>query len=91
MEDTNYIRLLAKGETVPTIFQDPVFTDLDREFLVASGHQVLEDPAAFKQIDENTLVYAIHCYSDVYENVSQAPKPAVLISTDVELFDKTSL
>ncbi|RDL41675.1 uncharacterized protein BP5553_01654 [Venustampulla echinocandica] len=85
------LQIMAKEETISMIFQDPVFTDLDKEFLVTLGHQVVEDPAAFDQIDENTLVYAIHCYSDVYQKVSQAPKPAVLVSTDVELFDRTSL
>lgn len=34
------------------------------------GHEVVQDPQAFGLIDARTLVYAIHCYVDVYAQVA---------------------
>jgi hypothetical protein len=76
---------------VPITLQDPQFIDLDKEFLASLGYKVVDDPDAFKHITEATLVYAIHCYADVYKAVSEGPRPAVLIGTDVENFGRFSL
>ena len=43
---------------------------------------------AFKGVKEGTLVYAIHCYVDVYKAISAGPRPAVLIGTDVGNFGR---
>lgn len=48
----------------------------------------MEDPLAFSQIDEHTLVYAIHCYARVYGAVSAGPRPAIMIGTDVGNFGR---
>ena len=83
---------LAAGEQkLQCIFQDPQFTDLDKEFITSLGYTVVEDPAAFGQVAENTLVYAIHCYADVYKIVSEGPRPAIMVGTDVENFGKFNL
>jgi hypothetical protein len=76
------------GEEIKVVAQDPQFTELDKEFLTSLGHKVVEDPEAFTQIGEGTLVYAIHCYAKVYKAVSEAPRPAVLIGTDVGNFGR---
>ena len=46
----------------------------------------MENPEAFKLINERSLVYAIHCYADVYKGISEGVKPAVFVGTEVELF-----
>ena len=73
------------------IFQDPQFTDTDKEFLTSLGYTVLNDPQAFEYITESSLVYAIHCYAPVYKSISERPRPAVLIGTDVDNFGKFNL
>lgn len=72
-------------------FQDPIYTDMDKEFLTSRGQYVVEDPAGFQEIDEDTLVFAIHCYGDVYKKMSESKKPAVLICTDMDNFGKFNL
>jgi hypothetical protein len=52
---------------------------------------VVEDPEAFGRITENSLVYAIHCYADVYKSVSEGPRPAIMVGTDVEKFGKFNM
>jgi len=73
------------------IFQDPQFTDTDKEFLTSLGYTVVDDPQAFDSITESALVYAIHCYAPVYKSISERPRPAVLIGTDVDNFGKFNL
>jgi len=76
---------------IPTIFQDPQFTHTDKQLLHDLGYSVVEDPAAFGHIGESSLVYAIHCYADVYKKVSEQKRPAVFIGTDVENFGRFNL
>ncbi|KAH8821914.1 hypothetical protein F5884DRAFT_106048 [Xylogone sp. PMI_703] len=78
------------NETLQCFFQDPQFTPLDKEFLVSLGYTVVEDPIAFSHVDEHTLVYAIHCYADVYAALSKGPRPTILIGTDVNNFGRFS-
>ena len=69
--------------------QEPLFTPLDISFLSSDaeyGYQIVENPEAFKLINERSLVYAIHCYADVYKGISEGLKPAVIVGTEVELF-----
>ena len=79
----------AKGMEV--VLQDPQFTELDKEFLGGMGYKVVDDPDAFRKITEASLVYAIHCYVDVYKAISEGPKPALLIGTDIENFGRFGL
>lgn len=83
--------IFSGGTKLPVILQDPQFTDLDKEFLASLGYAVADDPEAFKLITEDTLVYAIHCYANVYKAVSEGPRPASLIGTDVGNFGRFNL
>ncbi|PMD14308.1 hypothetical protein NA56DRAFT_711127 [Hyaloscypha hepaticicola] len=76
----------TKGMEV--VLQDPQFTELDKEFLGGMGYRVVDDPDAFRSITEDSLVYAIHCYVNVYKAISEGPKPALLIGTDIENFGR---
>ncbi|CAL3972099.1 unnamed protein product [Diplocarpon coronariae] len=77
---------LERGAELQLTFQDPQFTDVDKEFLTSLGYKVVDDPGAFTEVGEGSLVYAIHCYGEVYKAISQRPRPAVLIGTNVENF-----
>ncbi|TVY88647.1 hypothetical protein LAWI1_G006343 [Lachnellula willkommii] len=79
------------GEKIPAVFQEPQFTDTDKQLLRELGYEVVEDPKAFGDIEENSLVYAIHCYADVYKKVSEQKRPAIFIGTDVENFGRFTL
>jgi hypothetical protein len=81
----------GNGQPLPCVLQDPQFTDLDKEFFFSLGWKILEDPEAFGKITGESLVYAIHCYADVYRKVGEGPRPAVLVGTDVGNFGRFSL
>ena len=49
---------------------------------------MVEDPDAIGEITDNTLVYAIHCYADVYMAVSEGPCPSMIVMTDIENFGR---
>ncbi|KAF4627285.1 hypothetical protein G7Y89_g10870 [Cudoniella acicularis] len=85
------VSILAGEEKIHIVFQDPIYTDMDKQLLCHLGHQVVEDPAGFESIGEDTLVYAIHCYGDVYRKVAEGIKPAILICTDLDNFGKFNL
>ncbi|KAH8660969.1 hypothetical protein BGZ60DRAFT_471785 [Tricladium varicosporioides] len=85
------LEFLLPNEKLRVAFQDPIHTDLDKEFLIGRGQYVVEDPAGFQEIGEDTLVYAIHCYGDIYRKMSESKKPAVLICTDMDNFGKFNL
>ncbi|KAE8454680.1 hypothetical protein EG329_000303 [Mollisiaceae sp. DMI_Dod_QoI] len=82
------IEILRGDGDLPVVLQDPQYTDLDKEFLVSLGYKVVDDPEAFTYIGTGSLVYAIHCYGPVYKQVSDGPRPAVLIGTNVENFGR---
>ncbi|KAH7360149.1 hypothetical protein BKA65DRAFT_179782 [Rhexocercosporidium sp. MPI-PUGE-AT-0058] len=77
---------LERGAEMQITFQDPQYTKNDKEFLASLGYKVAKDPEAFAEVGEGSLVYAIHCYADVYKSVAGRPRPAVLIGTDVGNF-----
>jgi hypothetical protein len=68
---------------IPVIAQDPAFSLLDKEFLQSLGFKVFESPEGFDLIDSSSLVYAIHCYPVVYDEVGKKGPPAVLIGNDL--------
>lgn len=78
-------------EKLECIFQDPQYTDLDAEFLASLGYTVVQDPEAISKIHESSLVYAIHCYADVYMAVSKALRPSIMVGTDVKNFARFNL
>ena len=82
------IDVVGGGEEIQCVFQDPQFSAADKVFLSSLGYEVVDDPEAFAKITEDSLVYAIHCYPDVYKSVSEGPRPVVLVGTDVEKFRK---
>jgi hypothetical protein len=85
------ITSLGEENGSKVILQDPQYTALDKEFLTSLGYGVVEDPEAFKEIGEGSLVYAIHCYAKVYKAVSDGKRPKALIGTDVGNFGRFNL
>lgn len=76
--------LESLDDSKPVVQQDPAFTDLDKEFLSTFKHTVASDPEGYKSVSERSLVYAIHCYPDVYDGVRKATTPAMLIGNNLK-------
>lgn len=72
--------------------QEPLFTPTDKTYLSSiPNYEIVNDPEAFTKITEGSLVYAIHCYAQVYKAISEGVRPAVLIGTDVGNFGRFNL
>lgn len=70
--------------SVRHIAQEPLFTDLDKKFLVSQGFEIMDDPEAVSHIDGQSLVYALHCGWGLYQAVGQQPPCALLIGNEIE-------
>ena len=66
--------------------QEPRATALDNEFLKSQGLQTLEDPEAFGKIDTKSLVFAVHCYPQLYRAILNQPHPVILIANDLSAY-----
>lgn len=73
---------------VPIVVQDPQYVKTDEEFLSHLGWTVVESPEAFQRIGFNSLVFAVHCYRDLYCTIANGCRPAILIGTKLENFEK---
>ncbi|RKF63941.1 hypothetical protein OnM2_022101 [Erysiphe neolycopersici] len=74
--------------SVPVVVQDPQYVKMDEEFLTYLGWTVVESPRAFEMISFNSLVFAVHCYRSLYCTIANGCRPAFLIGTKLENFDK---
>ncbi|KAF9871988.1 hypothetical protein CkaCkLH20_10620 [Colletotrichum karsti] len=74
-------------DVIPCSFQEPRFTTNDTEFLTNLGHKVVESPAAFEAVDEDTLVFAIHMYRPIYELALEKASPAMFVGTGWDVWD----
>jgi hypothetical protein len=85
-------QLISIDDTAPSlkiILQEPQFTPLDIEYLQSfPNYEVVSDPDAFGRITTGTLVYAVHCYSQVYKAVGEGARPAVIVGTDMGNFGR---
>lgn len=81
------LRTIIKTLGLPNlkqVAQEPCATALDKEFLKGKGIESLDDPQGIDHIDEETLVFAVHCYADLYQQIGKASLPVVLIASDIE-------
>lgn len=76
------------NESIPCSFQEPRFTSSDIAFLTGLGHEVIESPAAFEAVDEETLVFAIHMYRPIYEATLEKAVPAMFVGTGWDVWDE---
>ena len=82
----------SPSNSLQTILQEPLFTPLDKTYLSSlPNFKFVNDPEAFTKITEGSLVYAIHCYAQVYKKIAEGVRPAVLVGTDVGNFGRFNL
>ena len=81
-----------KKEDPPTpircLFQEPLFTPSDRDFIRGLGHEVVSSPAGFAAIDAETLVFGVHLYREIYNQAIAACVPAVFVGTGLDVWEE---
>ncbi|RYC54538.1 hypothetical protein CHU98_g11673, partial [Xylaria longipes] len=69
------------------IFQEPIFTTVDKAFITNLGHEVVESPVGFQLVDSETLTFGIHLYKDVCSKIVATCFPAIYIGTSYEFWN----
>jgi hypothetical protein len=72
---------------VKCYFQDPVFGEADKAFIVSLGHEVVSSPEGFEKVDGNTVLSGVHLYRPIYAKALEKCLPAVFIGTDLDVWD----
>jgi hypothetical protein len=78
----------AKNKTkIECLFQEPVFTPSDKEFIESLGHHVVESPRGFDKIDHSSLLFGVHLYRPIYAKALEHSLPAIFVGTDLDVWD----
>ncbi len=78
------ILLRRKHSIAEVFFQDPKVTDVEAAFLKSLGYIIVEDPQAYNQVDENTLVFAPRFPNDLIVKCLGRAYPALYIGLDLD-------
>ncbi|KAM0808404.1 putative SRR1-like domain-containing protein [Seiridium cardinale] len=76
------------GRKVRRIFQEPCFTVGDKEFLTSLGHEIVDSPKGFEEISEDSIVFGIHLYRNIYSAAIEKALPAIFIGTGYDVWER---
>ncbi|PHH76835.1 hypothetical protein CDD80_1176 [Ophiocordyceps camponoti-rufipedis] len=79
------------GSSIPSIFQEPLFTPADRQFLTSLGYQVVETPEGYNHTSRHSFIFGIHLYRPVYAMALSAHLPALFVGTGLSVWESVSL
>lgn len=74
-------QLRQGGQPIPCYFQEPMYTDADKNYIQSLGHTVVEAPIASRMVTDTSLVFAIHFPLRDYLEVLSGVLPAMLVGT----------
>lgn len=79
-----------KPQPIRCFFQEPMFTPSDKDFIRALGHEfeVVESPRGFELVDNNTLVFGVHLYRDIYSRAIAGCAPAIFVGTGLNVWEE---
>ncbi|ORY55698.1 uncharacterized protein BCR38DRAFT_414872 [Pseudomassariella vexata] len=80
------LREQSKGP-VQCYFQDPCFSETDKEFLSEFDCQIVDTPAGFEMVTENSLLVGIHLYRGIYSRAIEKCVPAMFVGTDYDTWE----
>jgi hypothetical protein len=70
------------------LFQEPCFTDSDKQFLQFLDYEVVDSPSGFGEVSAESLVCGVHLYRDTYSTIIEKHIPAIFIGTGYETWEK---
>lgn len=71
--------------------QDPIYTPVDEQVLREAGFTVVDDPRAFLEVDEASVIIAISPDIPVRQIIADIARPAIMIWDKVIFSDRTPL
>ncbi|CAM1501525.1 Fc.00g035090.m01.CDS01 [Cosmosporella sp. VM-42] len=78
------------GQEIKCVFQEPAFTQSDKDFVASLGHEVVEDPAACDMVNESSFLFSVHLYRPIYARALKNHLPAIFVGTGWTAWDKIS-
>lgn len=75
------------GTKIPCIVQEPIFTESDRAFITALGHEVVNSPRGCEMVDQDSLLFAVHLYRPVYAMALSGDVPSIFVGTGWDVWD----
>ncbi|KAL2136463.1 hypothetical protein VTI74DRAFT_3482 [Chaetomium olivicolor] len=75
------------GQDIKCVVQEPRFTRQDKDFCAKLGLEVLQSPAGFSFVDENTLVFGIHMELEIY-NQALTKLPAIFVGASLQEWER---
>lgn len=76
------------GNKIRCIFQEPIFTKSDTDFITSLGHEVIDAPKGADHIDEDTFFFGVHLYRAIYAGALEKHLPAIYVGTDWDTWDQ---
>lgn len=71
-------------DAIKCYIQDPAYTDVDRSVFSEAGFIILEDPQAFLEVDDSTVVFSCAPNVLVRQLIAELARPAIMILNRVE-------
>lgn len=78
----------ADAHLIRCIFQEPCFTAADKEYLESLGYEVVESPRGFEEVSEDSILFGIHLYRDIYSAAIAKAMPTMFIGTGYDVWDR---
>lgn len=69
----------AGDENIPCFAQEPLYTSIDKSVLEESNIHAVDDPQAFLEVDDESVIFSCSPNIPVKEIVTDLARPAVLI------------
>lgn len=76
-----------RNDNIESYFQDPTYTEVDRNVLEDNGMKVLQDPDGFLEADESSVVIACRQSYPFKDIICDIARPVMIIWAEVEQFD----
>lgn len=74
-------------EEVPCCAQDPCYNSMDKQILGEAGIELIDDPRAWLEVDEQSMMISVAPNVPVKEIIADIARPAVIIWCRVEFND----
>lgn len=74
--------------SIECIYQEPTFTQPEKDFIVSLGGTVVESPDGYKFIDGSTLVFGVHLYQPVWEAALEKSLPGLFVGTSLATWEE---
>lgn len=78
----------GNGTKIPCVFQEPLFSEDDEAFISSLGHQVVRHPAAYRMVDDRSLLFGIHLYRPIYALALTHARPAIFVGTPWDVWEQ---